>query len=177
MSCFALLPYWLEQAHGAAPIVAGLAFIPIAVGIGATSRRGGRLSDAGRTMFSTAVGMGLAATGFALAAVSAHLDAWWLLLTGLLVLGLGNGYFSSPNTAAAIRAAPRDALGSAAAFLSTARNAGVIIGLSVTGAVYTATVHGSTAAADSVATGIFAVAAVACVVVAALTARAYRVRA
>lgn len=177
MSCFALLPYWLEQAHGAAPIVAGLAFIPIAVGIGATSRRGGRLSDAGRTMFSTAVGMGLAATGFALAAVSAHLDAWWLLLTGLLVLGLGNGYFSSPNTAAAIRVAPRDALGSAAAFLSTARNAGVIIGLSVTGAVYTATVHGSTAAADSVATGIFAVAAVACLVVAALTARAYRVRA
>jgi hypothetical protein len=109
--------------------------------------------------------------------VSAHLDAWWLLLTGLLVLGLGNGYFSSPNTAAAIRVAPRDALGSAAAFLSTARNAGVIIGLSVTGAVYTATVHGSTAAADSVATGIFAVAAVACLVVAALTARAYRVRA
>ncbi|HEX4579875.1 MAG TPA: MFS transporter [Candidatus Dormibacteraeota bacterium] len=177
MSCFALLPYWLEQAHGAAPIVAGLAFVPIAVGIGASSRRGGRLSDAGRTQLSTATGMGLAALGFGLAATAAHLDAWWLLLLGLLVLGLGNGYFSSPNTSAAIRVAPRDALGSAAGFLSTARNAGVIIGLAVTGAVYTATVHGSAATADSVATGVFAVAAVVCVVVAALTARAYRVRA
>jgi MFS family permease len=121
--------------------------------------------------------MGLAALGFGLAATAAHLDAWWLLLLGLLVLGLGNGYFSSPNTSAAIRVAPRDALGSAAGFLSTARNAGVIIGLAVTGAVYTATVHGSAATADSVATGVFAVAAVVCVVVAALTARAYRVRA
>jgi EmrB/QacA subfamily drug resistance transporter len=177
MSCFALLPYWLEQAHGAAPIMAGLAFIPIAVGIGATSRRGGRLSDAGRTQLSTATGMGLAAMGFALAATAAHLDAWWLLLLGLLVLGLGNGFFSSPNTSAAIRVAPRDALGSAAAFLSTARNAGVIIGLAVTGVVYTSSVHGRAASADSVATGVFAVAAFICVLVAALTARAYRERA
>jgi EmrB/QacA subfamily drug resistance transporter len=176
MSCFALLPYWLEQAHGAEPIVAGLAFIPIAVGIGATSRRAGRLSDAGRTRLSTATGMGLAAMGFGLAATAAHLDAWWLLLLGLLVLGLGNGYFSSPNTAAAIRVAPRDALGSAAGFLSTARNAGVIVGLAVTGAVYTSTVHGTAAAADAVATGVFAVAAAVCLVVAALTARAYRER-
>lgn len=173
MSCFAVLPFWLEQAHGTAPVVAGLAFVPIAVGIGVTSRRGGRLSDGGRTRQATAAGMGLAAAGFAGAAFAAHLDAWWLLLLGLLVLGLGNGYFSSPNTSAAIRVAPRDALGSAAAFLSTARNAGVIIGLAVTGAVYTSTVH-SAAGADTVATGTFAVAAAVCVLVAALTARAYR---
>ncbi len=86
---------------------------------------------------------------------------------------MGNGFFSSPNTSAAIRVAPRDALGSAAAFLSTARNAGVIIGLAVTGAVYTSTVHG-VSGADSVAMGTFAIAAVVCLVVAALTARAYR---
>ena len=174
MSCFALLPYWLEQAHGAAPIAAGLAFVPIAVGIGLTSRRGGRLGDSGRTRLSTSTGMALAATGFGLAAAGAHLDAWWLLLLGLLVLGLGNGYFSSPNTSAAIRVAPRDALGSAAGFLSTARNAGVILGLGVTGAVYTAAVHGSSATADTVATAIFATAAAVCLLVVALTARAYR---
>jgi sugar phosphate permease len=73
--------------------------------------------------------------------------------------------------------APQDALGSAAGFLSTARNAGVIIGLAVTGVVYTSSVHGTAAAADSVATAVFAVAAFVCVVVAALTARAYRERA
>ncbi len=173
MSCFAILPYWLEQAHGTAPILAGLAFTPIAVGIGVTSRRGGRLSDAGGTRLATALGMVLAASGFGLAALAAHTHAWWLLLSGLLVLGMGNGFFSSPNTSAAIRVAPRDALGSAAAFLSTARNAGVIIGLAVTGAVYTSTARG-VSGADAVATGTFAVAATVCLVVAVLTTRAYR---
>jgi hypothetical protein len=67
-------------------------------------------------------------------------------------------------------------LGSAAGFLSTARNGGVIIGLAVTGAVYTSSVHAGATAADSVATGVFAVAALVCVVVAALTAGAYRER-
>jgi MFS family permease len=176
MSCFALLPYWLEQAHGTAPIVAGLAFVPIALGIGATSRRGGALSDSGHTGLSTSAGMGLAAAGFAMAAIAAHANAWWLLLTGMLVLGLGNGLFSSPNTSAAIRVAPRDALGSAAGFLSTARNAGVIIGLAVTGAVYTTVVRHGATGADTVATGVFAVAAAVCLVVAGLTARAYRGR-
>ncbi|MHB8717829.1 MAG: MFS transporter [Candidatus Dormibacteria bacterium] len=176
MSCFALLPFWLEAAHGAAPLLAGLAFLPIAVGIGATSRRGGRLSDAGRTRLATAAGMGLAACGFLLAAAAARADAWWLLLAGLLFLGLGNGYFSSPNTSAAIRVAPRDALGSAAAFLSTARNAGVIVGLAVTGAVYTAAVgaHTSPGVADRVAAAVFLVAAAVCGLVALLAARAYR---
>ena len=176
MSCFALLPFWLEQAHGAAPVLAGLAFVPIALGVGAPSAQGGRLSDAGRTRLATAAGMALAAFGFLLAAYAAHTDAWWLLLTGLLFLGLGNGFFSSPNTSAAIRVAPRDALGSAAAFLSTARNAGVIVGLAVTGAVYTAfvTTHTPAQTADGVATAVFLVAAGVCGVVAVLAARAYR---
>ena len=72
--------------------------------------------------------------------------------------------------------APRDALGSAAGFLSTARNAGVIIGLAITGAVYTSVVH-SRGGADAVATGIFAVAAVVCLLVGGLTAGASRERA
>ncbi len=173
MSCFALLPFWLEQGHGVAPIVAGLTFIPIALGIGMTSRRGGRLGDAGRTRLSTTSGMGLSAAGFALAAAAAHADAWWLLLAGLLVIGLGNGYFSSPNTSAAIRVAPADALGGAAGFLSTARNAGVIVGLAVTGAIYTASVHGR-GSADAVAAAIFTAAVAVCLVVAALAHGAYR---
>lgn len=173
MSCFALLPYWLEQAHGAAPIAAGLAFIPIGVGVGVSSRLGGRLGDSGRTRRATVAGMSLAALGFFVAGISAETNAWWLLLIGLLVLGLGNGCFSSPNTSAAIRVAPADALGSAAGFLSTWRNAGVIVGLGITGAVYTSSAT-SHHAADATAASIFAVAGIVCLLVAALVARAYR---
>jgi MFS family permease len=119
--------------------------------------------------------MTLAAAGLILAALGARTDVWALLLLGLLVLGMGNGLFSSPNTAAAVLVAPRSALGSASGFLSTARNAGVVFGLGITGAVYTALAHNApTADADRAAELLFGCAAVICFCVAALASRTYR---
>ena len=175
MSCFALLPFWLEDAHHTSAALAGAAFLPIGIGIGVTSRTGGRLGDAGRTREVTVAGMTLAAAGLILAALGARTDVWAVLLLGLLVLGMGNGLFSSPNTAAAVLVAPRSALGSASGFLSTARNAGVVFGLGITGAVYTALAHNApTADADRAAELLFGCAAVICFCVAALAARTYR---
>src|SRR5581483_12009530 len=136
---------------------------------------GGRLGDSGRTREVTMAGMTLAAAGLLLAALGARTDAWPVLLLGLLVLGMGNGLFSSPNTAAAVLVAPRSALGSASGFLSTARNAGVVFGLGITGAVYTAIAHNApTADADRAAELLFACAALICFSVAFLSARTYR---
>jgi len=175
MSCFALLPFWLEDAHHASAALAGAAFLPIGIGIGATSRAGGRLGDLGRTREVTMAGMTLAAAGLLFASLGARTDTWALLAFGLLVLGMGNGLFSSPNTAAAILVAPRSALGSASGFLSTARNAGVVAGLGITGAVYSAMAHDASASsADHAAELLFGVAALICFGVAMLAARTYR---
>jgi predicted MFS family arabinose efflux permease len=171
MSCFAILPFWLEEAHGVTPVIAGLAFLPIGIGVGATSRAGGRMGDSRRTRLVTTAGMGLAALGFALAGFATHGVSWPLLLTGLFMIGCGNGLFSSPNTAAAMRLSPRDALGGAAALLSAARNAGVITGLGITGAIYTAA---GSARADAATASIFGAAAVICVLVAAIAVVTYR---
>jgi EmrB/QacA subfamily drug resistance transporter len=175
MSCFALLPFWLEDAHHASAALAGAAFLPIGIGIGVTSRTGGRLGDSGRTREVTMAGMTLAAAGLLLAALGARTNVWAVLLIGLLILGMGNGLFSSPNTAAAILVAPRSALGSASGFLSTARNAGVVFGLGITGAVYTAMAHNAPARdADRAAELLFGAAAMICFTVAMLAARTYR---
>jgi len=175
MSCFALLPFWLEDAHHASAALAGAAFLPIGIGIGVTSRTGGHLGDKGHTREATTAGMTLAASGLVLAALAARTDLWPLLLAGLLVLGMGNGLFSSPNTAAAIVVAPRSALGSASGFLSTARNAGVVAGLGITGAVYSAMAHNQpVSSADRAAEILFGAAAIVCFGVAALAARTYR---
>jgi len=174
MSCFALLPFWLENAHGASAVVAGVAFLPIGAGIAMTSRRSGRMSDAGRTADTTAAGMLIAASGFVLVALAAAAYLPVLLPVGLLVLGCGNGLFSSANTAAALATAPRSALGGAAGFLSTARNAGVILGLGVTGAAYTAGIRGGPHHGDLVAGALFAGTAVICAGVAVLAHRTYR---
>lgn len=163
MSCFALLPFWLEGAHGASAALAGAAFIPIAVGLAATSRYAGRLGDLGRTRAVTTAGMLAAGGGLAVTALVAVTGWWPLLPVGLLILGCGNGLFSSPNTAAAMSVAPRAALGSAAGFLSTARSTGVILGLGGTGAAYTAAVAaGGRDHVDAMVAILFAGAALIC---------------
>jgi MFS family permease len=174
MSCFALLPFWLENAHGASAAVAGAAFLPIGIGIALTSRRGGRLGDAGHTATTTAAGMLLSAFGFLITALAAAAYVPVLLPVGLLVLGCGNGLFSPANTAAALATAPRSALGGAAGFLSTARNAGVILGLGITGAAYTAAIRGGHHRGDLAAGALFAGTAVICAAVALLAHRTYR---
>jgi EmrB/QacA subfamily drug resistance transporter len=173
MSCFAILPYWLEQAHSIGPVVAGLAFLPIGIGVGATSRAGGRMGDAKKTRLATTGGMAVAALGFVLAAFATHGLDWPLLLIGLFLVGCGNGVFSSPNTAAAISLAPQDALGGAAGFLSAARNTGVITGLGITGAIYTAA---GTTTVDTATAIIFGGAAAICLVVGLIALVTYRPR-
>ena len=74
----------------------------------------------------------------------------------VVVLGAGNGLFSSPNTASAMALAAREGLGGAAGLLSTARNAGVVCGLGVAGAAYTAATRGGASGrADAVAAAVF----------------------
>jgi EmrB/QacA subfamily drug resistance transporter len=173
MSCFAILPYWLEQGHNIGPVIAGLAFLPIGIGVGATSRAGGRMGDARKTRLATSGGMLVAACGFVLAAFATHGLDWPLLLVGLFMVGCGNGFFSSPNTAAAISLAPKDALGGAAGFLSAARNTGVITGLGITGAIYTAA---RMTTVDAATASIFGGAAAICVVVGVIALVTYRRR-
>lgn len=175
MSSLALLPFWLENAHGASAAIAGAALLPVAAGIGASSRLAGRLADRGRTRMVTSMGMAVAATGLGLAAIAAIAGVWSLLAFGLLILGAGNGLFSSPNTAAAMAVAPARGLSGAAGLLSTARNAGVIAGLGATGAVYTAISRtGGSGRADVAAALLFTAAGALCLVVAALARFTYR---
>lgn len=175
MSCFALLPFWLENAHGVSAALAGAALLPVGVGIAATSRLAGRLADSGRTLEVTTAGMATAALGLGMAAIAAATELWPLLPLGLLVLGAGNGLFSSPNTASAMAVAPLPALSGAAGLLSTARNAGVIAGLGATGAAYTAISRtGGSGRADIAAALLFTAAGAACLAVAGLARMTYR---
>lgn len=55
----------------------------------------------------------------------------------LLVAGAGIGTFISPNTSALLGAAPRKRQGIAAGILATARNVGMVLGIGLSGAIFT----------------------------------------
>jgi MFS family permease len=66
------------------------------------------------------------------------LDTPIIVLAALLVLlGMGSGMFTSPNTSAVLGAAPREQRGVASGVVATARNLGMVLGLAIGGAIFT----------------------------------------
>jgi sugar phosphate permease len=59
------------------------------------------------------------------------------VVTGLAISGLGSGMFVAPNNSALMGAAPRNRQGIASGVLALARNVGMVLGVGLTGAVFT----------------------------------------
>src|SRR5207237_8339344 len=65
----------------------------------------------------------------------------------LAVCGLGAGIFIAPNNSALMGAAPPNRQGIAAGVLATARNAGMVLGVGLAGAILTTVLHRGAAGA------------------------------
>ena len=132
-----LTPFLLIQARGFSPSQAGLVLTAQPVLMAIIAPICGALSDRIGTRLPSTLGLAFQVAGlFLLSRVS--LDAPILFLVGALcVYGVGSGMFSSPNTSAALGAAPISRRGVASAVLGTSRNLGMVLGIGLSGAVFT----------------------------------------
>jgi MFS family permease len=60
----------------------------------------------------------------------------WLIVVNLIVYGIGNGFFQSPNNSSVMGSVPKNRLGIASSFLATMRNAGMVMGIAIGGAIF-----------------------------------------
>jgi MFS family permease len=131
-----LLVIWLQGVwlplHGydfeETPLWAGIYMLPLMLGflIGPLS---GYLSDRyGARLFAT-LGMGLTTAGFLLLAVLPADFSYLPFALILLLLGLGMGLFSSPNTSSIMSSVPADDRGVASGMRSTLQNSGMVISM------------------------------------------------
>ena len=130
---------YLETIKGLTPEVTGLYLIAQALPMALFSPLSGWLSDRlGSRMLST-VGMGCVTFGLflfsQLNAESSGLD----VIMRLVIVGIGFGFFSSPNTSAVMGSVDQEKLGVAAGTLGTMRFMGQSIGLAMLGAVMATT--------------------------------------
>lgn len=133
-----VLPFYLIQARGLSPAHAGVVLMsqPIVMMIAAPIS--GALSDRIGTRWPAMVGMALLAVGLFLLSRIALEAPMWHVAVALAVIGLGTGIFIAPNNSALMGGAPRDRQGIAAGVLATARNAGMVLGVGLAGALFNA---------------------------------------
>ena len=130
-----LMSFYLQRVIGLGPAEAGLILLSMPLVMAFLSPASGWLSDRFGSRLLSSAGMALMCLGLfmfsTLSVDSSRLD----VIVRLLVLGVGMGVFSSPNTSAVMGSVEKNRLGVAAGTLATMRFMGQSMSLAVMGAV------------------------------------------
>lgn len=133
-----LMPFYLQNALGLPPRLAGLALLTYPLAVSLVSPLGGRLSDRVGGRVPATAGLLLIGMGEVGLSLLGQASAVWHASALLAVIGAGIGLFASPNNNAVFSAAPKEHLGVANGMLGTMRNLGVTLGATLASLVFLA---------------------------------------
>ncbi|GCE04735.1 MDR family MFS transporter [Dictyobacter aurantiacus] len=146
-----MLPFYLEELRGFSTELSGLLLTPLPLTIAFIAPFSGSLADRIGTRWLAAGGLAIAGLGLVFVSfLNAHTSIWGIVWP-LLVTGIGQSIFQSPNNSALLGAAPPQHQGSASGFLATARTMGQSLSIALAGAIFSAL--GGAAAGGILASG------------------------
>jgi MFS family permease len=116
-----LLSLYLQYIKALDPLSAGLILVAQPVMMAIFAPVAGRLSDKFVPQRIAAIGMALSTLGLAIFTLINNQTSIWFITIGLIILGIGFGLFSSPNTNAIMGSVERRFYGVASAMVSTMR--------------------------------------------------------
>jgi EmrB/QacA subfamily drug resistance transporter len=132
-----LMPFYLIQGRGLSPAQTGLILTAQPLMMAIMAPFAGTFSDRIGAQIPTTLGMLIMGGGLFMLSRLTPDSPLAYVVTGLAVSGLGSGMFVAPNNSALMGAAPRNRQGIASGVLALARNVGMVLGVGLTGAVFT----------------------------------------
>jgi EmrB/QacA subfamily drug resistance transporter len=148
-----LLSLYLQVIRGLGPREAGLVLLAQPLLMAALSPLAGRLSDRIEPRRVASLGMALTAVALGLFALLGRESPLSLVVAELMLIGIGFGLFSSPNSNAVMSSVDRRDYGSAAAILGTMRLLGQALSMAIV-ALVTALVLGNARLGPAAAEGL-----------------------
>lgn len=139
-----MMPFYLEDVLHQTPQVTGLAMMSYPLAMAVVAPVSGWLSDKIGPFVLTTGGLGLNALGFVLLnLLSVHVPVWVVGLH-LVIFGVGQGMFQSPNNSSLMGAAPRDKVGLVGGLNALMRNIGMVVGIALSVSLFASRVHALT---------------------------------
>ena len=130
-----LLPFLLEQGSDFSPVEAGLLLTPLPIAMALAAPVSGAASDRFGPRVLASAGLAITTAGLlSLTQLQAGF-ALWDLIWRLVLLGIGQGMFMSPNSSAVLGAVPRLRIGTASGTLAQMRVNGQTLGIALGGAI------------------------------------------
>jgi len=135
-SVILLMPFYLQDELGFSTEKMGFVFMSVPLVMSVVSPLSGWLSDRTNSYILSSIGIAIGALSILslgyLSSDSSFLD----VALRLSLLGLGMGLFQPPNNSIIMGSLPKEQLGIAAGVMGTMRNMGMVIGVAVSGAVF-----------------------------------------
>jgi EmrB/QacA subfamily drug resistance transporter len=130
-----LLPFLLQQARGFSPVEAGLLLTPLPIAMAVVAPFSGAASDRFGPRVLASAGMAIMVLGLlSLTQLSVNF-ALPDLIWRLVLLGIGQGLFMSPNSSAVLGSVPRPRVGTASGTLAQMRVNGQALGIALSAAI------------------------------------------
>lgn len=134
-----LLPFYLEDVRAFSPAQAGLLLTPLPLTIAISATAAGAIADRLGTRWLATGGLAIACLGLILVSQLKPASAVWEIIGCLIVIGLGQALFQSPNNSALMGAVQHHQQGSAAGFMATSRIVGQSLSVAIAGAIFAGT--------------------------------------
>ncbi len=153
------LTLYLQNVLDLGPLAAGAVFLAFSVPLVVMSPVGGRLVSRFGSRDLMAVGMALVGVGMTFFVLIDADSGIGLTLIGLVIAGFGQGFAYNISNTAGMESMPDEKAGIASGVLQTARLMGIVIGLALSGSLFSSLenrelltqvhAHGATAAEES----------------------------
>jgi EmrB/QacA subfamily drug resistance transporter len=136
-SIILLIPFYLQRLRGLSPEHAGLLYLPLPFTMMIIAPISGTLSDRMDSRYISSAGMALMAAGMWILSYLKADSPNIFMIVGLIIVGFGIGLFQTPNNSAIMGAVPNSKRGVASGMLATMRNIGMVLGVALSGAIFT----------------------------------------
>jgi EmrB/QacA subfamily drug resistance transporter len=135
-SIILLMPFLLQDELNYSPQKMGLVFMAVPLVMSVVSPVSGWLSDRMNSHVLSSIGIGIATLSILSLGYLDSGSSFMDVALRLSLLGLGMGFFQPPNNSIIMGSLPKEQLGIAAGIMGTMRNMGMVIGVAVSGAVF-----------------------------------------
>jgi EmrB/QacA subfamily drug resistance transporter len=131
-----LVPFYLEDLRNFTTMQTGLIYMPFPIAFMLAAPFSGALSDriGSRTLCS--IGMTVMAAGLFLLSFAGINTPIYYLIIAMIIIGIGYGMFQTPNNSAIMGSVSSENRGIASATLSTLKNIGMVLGVAVSGTLF-----------------------------------------
>jgi EmrB/QacA subfamily drug resistance transporter len=130
-----LIIFYLQGVRGYDPLHAAILLIPLPIVSSVLAPISGIAADRIGARVPATLGLIIQALALVWFTQITPTTVYWQIAIGLAVMGIGGGLFYSPNTSAAMTAAPKPRLGVASATLATLRQVGMVTSFALSMAV------------------------------------------